>query len=301
MDFVITVETDKTAYAMGEVVSMNGNLTFDGEPVPDALIGLQVNGPVNPYVFRRLYTRQTPPDLVGDLTGDGVVDIFDIVIVAKAFSSVLGDPNWDQRADINGDNKVDIFDMVVLVIHYGDVWGGKREVRITDVLIANQAGNRMITARKGTHYWIWVNFTSRDASVPFNTTIGITVYDSLGVPRYTLASNQEVVPGGYYYTLFDWLVPDEAELGAAKVYSKAYSDFPQYHGHPYCLEKPGAFNNSLIKQSESVCKNNNPADASIYELQQFLPPSGNKRDLGELRSSRLVVVPLQSRTFPCVR
>ena len=242
VDFVITVETDKATYVMGEVVYITGNLTLNNESVPDALIGLQVNDPVNPYVFRTLYTGETPPELIGDLTGDGAVDIFDIVIVAKAFSSVLGDQNWDQRADVNGDNKVDIFDMVVLAIHYGEVWGGKRDVRVTDVFIADQMGNRVTSATKGISYWIWVNFTGRDASVPLNTTIGVTVYDSTDVPRYALASRVEVVPGGNYYVLFEWRVPDEAELGAAKVYASAYSNLPQNQGRPYCLEKFGAFN-----------------------------------------------------------
>jgi hypothetical protein len=122
------------------------------------------------------------------------------------------------------------------------VWGGKRDVRVTDVFIADQTGNRVTTARKGINYWIWVNFTGRYASVPLNTTIGVTVYDSTNVPRYALSSRVEVVPGGNYHVLFEWRVPDEAELGAAKVYASAYSALPQNQGHPYCLEKFGAFN-----------------------------------------------------------
>lgn len=242
VDFLITVETDKPTYAMGEVVKISGNMTFDGEPVPDALIGLQVNGPTNAYVFRTCYTGQLPPELVGDITGDGVVDIFDVVIVAKAFGSVLGGPNWDQRADLNGDNKIDIFDMVVIAVHYAQVWGGKRDIRLTDVFIADQAGNRVTTARKGLHYWIWVNFTSHDAAMPLNVTIGITVYDSTSVPIYALSSRVQTTPGGDYFVLFDWTVPDEAELGAARVYASAYSKLPQDLGRPYCLEKSGAFN-----------------------------------------------------------
>jgi len=242
VDFVIAVETDKATYVMGEVVYITGNLTLSGESVPDALIGLQVNDPVNPYVFRTLYTGQTSPELIGDLNGDGRVNIIDIVIVAKAFSSVLGDPNWDQRADLNGNNVVNIVDMVVVALHYGEVWGGKRDVRVTDVFIADSMGNRVTTARKGTSYLIWVNFTSHDASVPLNTTIGVTVYDSTNVPRYALSSRVEVVPGEDYYVLFQWRVPDEAELGAAKVYASAYSALPQNQGHPYCLEKFSAFN-----------------------------------------------------------
>lgn len=57
----------------------------------------------------------------GDINGDGIVDIFDIVIVATAFGSGSSDPSspWDQRADLNGDNKIDILDAVILAINFG--------------------------------------------------------------------------------------------------------------------------------------------------------------------------------------
>ena len=57
--------------------------------------------------------------LVGDLNNDGVVDIFDVVILAKAFGSKPGDPNWNPDADLNNDGVVDIFDVVILVNEFG--------------------------------------------------------------------------------------------------------------------------------------------------------------------------------------
>jgi len=57
--------------------------------------------------------------ILGDINGDGTVDIFDVVILAAAFGSRLGDPNWDSRADLNGDNDVDIFDAVILALNFG--------------------------------------------------------------------------------------------------------------------------------------------------------------------------------------
>lgn len=56
----------------------------------------------------------------GDINGDDKVDIFDVVIVAVAFGSRIGDPYWDSRADINGDGLVDIFDMVIVALHFGE-------------------------------------------------------------------------------------------------------------------------------------------------------------------------------------
>ena len=60
-----------------------------------------------------------PPTLLGDLNDDGVVDIFDVVIIAKAFGSEPGDDNWNQLADLNGDDIVDIFDVVTISKNFG--------------------------------------------------------------------------------------------------------------------------------------------------------------------------------------
>ncbi|MEM1551129.1 MAG: cohesin domain-containing protein [Candidatus Bathyarchaeia archaeon] len=58
-------------------------------------------------------------NITGDINGDGIVDIYDIVIVGLAFSSKPGDPNWDPRADLNQDGQIDIFDLVLVAINFG--------------------------------------------------------------------------------------------------------------------------------------------------------------------------------------
>ncbi len=58
--------------------------------------------------------------MAGDLNGDRVVDIFDIAMLALAFGSVQGDPNWNAATDINGDDLVDIFDLVIVATRFGD-------------------------------------------------------------------------------------------------------------------------------------------------------------------------------------
>jgi len=57
----------------------------------------------------------------GDIAPEyGVVDIFDIVTVAIAFSSTPADYNWNANADINNDGIIDIFDIVVVATHFGE-------------------------------------------------------------------------------------------------------------------------------------------------------------------------------------
>jgi len=53
----------------------------------------------------------------GDVNGDGVVNIFDAIILANAFNSTPS-PNWNANADINSDFIVDIFDAIILANHY---------------------------------------------------------------------------------------------------------------------------------------------------------------------------------------
>ena len=57
--------------------------------------------------------------ILGDLNGDGTVDIFDVVLIAIAFGSRPGDSNWNALADLNSDGIVDIFDVVILAQNFG--------------------------------------------------------------------------------------------------------------------------------------------------------------------------------------
>jgi len=57
--------------------------------------------------------------ILGDVNGDGMVDIFDVVLIAIAFGSKPGDDNWNAIADLNNDGIVDIFDVVLLAQNFG--------------------------------------------------------------------------------------------------------------------------------------------------------------------------------------
>ncbi|MDH7477388.1 MAG: PKD domain-containing protein [Candidatus Bathyarchaeota archaeon] len=62
----------------------------------------------------------TAPPLIGDVNGDGKVDVKDLVLLIKAYGSYPGHPDWNPNADLNGDNKVDVKDLVILIKHYGE-------------------------------------------------------------------------------------------------------------------------------------------------------------------------------------
>jgi hypothetical protein len=57
--------------------------------------------------------------LLGDLNGDGKIDLDDVLTVSLAFGSYPGHPNWNPNADINRDNKIDLADVLTVAINFG--------------------------------------------------------------------------------------------------------------------------------------------------------------------------------------
>ena len=58
----------------------------------------------------------------GDVNMDGIVDIRDILLAAKAFGSFPGSPRWNPIADENEDNKVDIKDLFLIARNFGKTY-----------------------------------------------------------------------------------------------------------------------------------------------------------------------------------
>jgi len=58
--------------------------------------------------------------LVGDLNGDGKVNLADLVLFADAYGSKPGDLNWNPLADIAPPyGNIGLTDLVTLAMHYG--------------------------------------------------------------------------------------------------------------------------------------------------------------------------------------
>jgi parallel beta-helix repeat protein len=57
--------------------------------------------------------------IVGDVNGDGKVNLEDLVTLAMAYGSKVGDTNWNSNADIDGNGIVGLSDLVILAQHYG--------------------------------------------------------------------------------------------------------------------------------------------------------------------------------------
>ncbi len=62
------------------------------------------------------------PMSIPDFNGDGEVDIFDMVKVARSIEVIVGPPeNYDMFVDLNFDLTVDVFDLVQVAKHIGVV------------------------------------------------------------------------------------------------------------------------------------------------------------------------------------
>jgi len=73
-------------------------------------------------------TGSSATAILGDINGDGSVNLLDLRILASAFGSGSVDPRWNSNADINGDGKVDLGDLVILAAHYGQTGIGVSQV-----------------------------------------------------------------------------------------------------------------------------------------------------------------------------
>jgi hypothetical protein len=60
--------------------------------------------------------------ILGDIDGNGKVQLVDLVRLAIAFGSQVGQPKWNPNADIDGNEVVDQIDLRILAQHYGQVF-----------------------------------------------------------------------------------------------------------------------------------------------------------------------------------
>jgi len=89
---------------------------YTGDIIPEAILKSKAT------VSEGEITSTTPVSIIGDVNVDGIVDIFDLRICAKAFGCKPGDINWNPIVDLNQDGPIDIFDLRMIAKHYGETW-----------------------------------------------------------------------------------------------------------------------------------------------------------------------------------
>jgi hypothetical protein len=87
------------------------NYTITGEATQ---VPFEYNTTNNIFVDGAIKVR-----MMGDVNGDGQIDIRDISATAQAFGSYPGHPRWNPDVDFNRDNKVDIKDISLVAKKFG--------------------------------------------------------------------------------------------------------------------------------------------------------------------------------------
>lgn len=56
---------------------------------------------------------------MGDVNRDGIINLIDLEIIAEAYDSQPGDPNWCPRCDLNDDGLIDLTDIEIAGSNFG--------------------------------------------------------------------------------------------------------------------------------------------------------------------------------------
>jgi hypothetical protein len=67
-------------------------------------------------------TWQAPPPanpVPGDVDGDGLVDVLDLLWLVDSFGTCVGDTGFIPACDFNRDGCVDVGDLLTIVVNFG--------------------------------------------------------------------------------------------------------------------------------------------------------------------------------------
>jgi hypothetical protein len=114
----ITLSTDGGAtwpHLLAASVPNTGSasVTFPALPTTQGRIKIEAVGNVFFDVSDANFTLANAP-VVGDVTGDGVVDCADVAVVRAALNKRTGQAGFDPRADVNSDGIVNIRDLNIV-------------------------------------------------------------------------------------------------------------------------------------------------------------------------------------------
>lgn len=128
-----TESVNVTAYANGTIIDQRFNVVLAGDN--STILTLQWNSMGFPLGFYNITVYASPvlgeTDItdnsrsiwmsiyaVGDINGDGKIDIRDLAAIAKAFGQTVPPANPD--LDVNQDWKIDIRDIAIVAKHFGE-------------------------------------------------------------------------------------------------------------------------------------------------------------------------------------
>jgi PKD repeat protein len=103
-------------FGNGSDVQYGVAVTHQFGKMGEHVVSLNVTDSENLWDVRNITVRILPH--IADLNEDGVVDVLDITIFARAYGSVPGQERWNQRADLDSNKVINILDGVVIARSY---------------------------------------------------------------------------------------------------------------------------------------------------------------------------------------
>jgi subtilisin family serine protease len=101
----LTFTWNTTTYAKG-----NYTVSAYASPIPN-----EIDTTDNTYTDGTIIV--TVP---GDVNADGAVNIYDLVRVARAYGTKIGDPLYDPNRDVDGNGDIDLYDLVIVASYLGE-------------------------------------------------------------------------------------------------------------------------------------------------------------------------------------
>lgn len=77
---------------------------------------------VDPADNSKPANREVMITIPGDVNGDRIADVYDSVLLAKAYDTQPESPRWNPETDVNSDDKTDASDLNILSTNYGHNW-----------------------------------------------------------------------------------------------------------------------------------------------------------------------------------
>lgn len=108
---------------LGPSASLVLTFTWDTTPIPKGNYTMSAYAPPavgeNNIANNRLIDGWIVVTILGDVTGDGRVDILDIFVIAKAFGAKRGEPTYNTNADLDSNGEINILDIFKVAKEFG--------------------------------------------------------------------------------------------------------------------------------------------------------------------------------------
>jgi hypothetical protein len=92
-------------------------------------------------------SRVNANEIIGDVNGDGVVNMEDVETASEAFNTSPGHPRWNPLADLNGDEAITSMDICIIAHHIGkNITEVTVRLRINPCVLNLRSRGRWITA-----------------------------------------------------------------------------------------------------------------------------------------------------------